>query len=126
MSLHIEILTRICNTFSYYKLRRFFILFYSLFKGTLKIHYNFTTFPNYTRILKFHYNFCCVPSFNDFFLTIERTEKCALMRELKNLTWPYLSCRITLLLGPPGCGKTILLKDLPGNLNQPLKVSHSQ
>ncbi|KAF3946342.1 hypothetical protein CMV_027382 [Castanea mollissima] len=34
--------------------------------------------------------------------------------------------RITLLLGPPGCGKTTLLKALSGNLNQSLKVSHSQ
>uniref|UniRef100_A0A7N2R0V3 ABC transporter domain-containing protein n=1 Tax=Quercus lobata TaxID=97700 RepID=A0A7N2R0V3_QUELO len=29
--------------------------------------------------------------------------------------------RITLLLGPPGCGKTTLLKALSGNLNQSLK-----
>ena len=39
-------------------------------------------------------------------------------------TWFYLSCRITLLLGPPGCGKTSLLKALSGTLNQSLKVSH--
>ncbi|GMY22102.1 pleiotropic drug resistance protein 3-like [Fagus crenata] len=31
--------------------------------------------------------------------------------------------RITLLLGPPGCGKTSLLKALSGNLNQSLKIS---
>ena len=74
----------------------YFILFYSLFKGTLKIHFNFTTFPNYTRILQFHYNFCCVPSFNYFFLTIERTEKCALMRLemcLNGLKIGRASCR---------------------------------
>ncbi|KAF5739958.1 Pleiotropic drug resistance 9 [Tripterygium wilfordii] len=31
--------------------------------------------------------------------------------------------RLTLLLGPPGCGKTTLLKALSGNLNQSLKVT---
>ncbi|KAM3693822.1 hypothetical protein ACJW31_07G013300 [Castanea mollissima] len=31
--------------------------------------------------------------------------------------------RITLLLGPPGCGKTSLLKALSGNLNQSLKIT---
>ncbi|XP_057493789.1 pleiotropic drug resistance protein 3-like [Actinidia eriantha] len=31
--------------------------------------------------------------------------------------------RITLLLGPPGCGKTTLLKALSGNLNKSLKVT---
>ncbi|KAM7481855.1 hypothetical protein LguiB_006438 [Lonicera macranthoides] len=31
--------------------------------------------------------------------------------------------RITLLLGPPGCGKTSLLKALSGNLNKSLKVT---
>ena len=35
----------------------------------------------------------------------------------------YFCCRITLLLGPPGCGKTSLLKALSGNLNKSLKVS---
>ena len=37
------------------------VFFFSLFKGTLKIHYNFTKFPNYTRILQFHYNFLLCP-----------------------------------------------------------------
>lgn len=31
--------------------------------------------------------------------------------------------RLTLLLGPPGCGKTTLLKALSGNLDKDLKVS---
>lgn len=33
-----------------------------------------------------------------------------------------ICCRITLLLGPPGCGKTSLLKALSGNLDQSVKV----
>lgn len=31
--------------------------------------------------------------------------------------------RLTLLLGPPGCGKTTFLKALSGNLEKNLKVS---
>lgn len=34
----------------------------------------------------------------------------------------YGCCRMTLLLGPPGCGKTTLLKALSGNLDKSLKV----
>ena len=33
------------------------------------------------------------------------------------------SYRLTLLLGPPGCGKTTLLKALAGKLDKSLKVS---
>lgn len=34
----------------------------------------------------------------------------------------YSSCRMTLLLGPPGCGKTTLLLALAGKLDKSLKV----
>ncbi|KAI8026768.1 Pleiotropic drug resistance protein 3 [Camellia lanceoleosa] len=35
----------------------------------------------------------------------------------------YICCRTTLFLGPPGCGKTTLLKALPGKLSKSLKVA---
>ncbi|KAI7979754.1 Pleiotropic drug resistance protein 3 [Camellia lanceoleosa] len=37
--------------------------------------------------------------------------------------YPFEINRMTLLLGPPGCGKTTLLKALSGNLNKSLKVA---
>lgn len=42
------------------------------------------------------------------------------MRDAQQLN--YICYRITLLLGPPGCGKTTLLKALTGRLNKSLKV----
>ena len=36
----------------------------------------------------------------------------------------WFACRFTLLLGPPGCGKTTFLLALAGKLNQSLKVSY--
>ncbi|KAH7835973.1 hypothetical protein Vadar_031613 [Vaccinium darrowii] len=36
---------------------------------------------------------------------------------------PIITSRMTLLLGPPGCGKTTLLKALSGNLDKSLKVA---
>jgi Cdc6-like AAA superfamily ATPase len=42
------------------------------------------------------------------------------MRDAQQLN--CICCRITLLLGPPGCGKTTLLKALAGRLNKSLKV----
>lgn len=41
---------------------------------------------------------------------------------LKNVTGIVKPSRITLLLGPPGCGKTTLLLALAGKLNKNLKV----
>ncbi|KAI8004113.1 Pleiotropic drug resistance protein 3 [Camellia lanceoleosa] len=35
----------------------------------------------------------------------------------------FVGCRLTLLLGPPGCGKTTLLLALAGKLNQSVKVA---
>ncbi|CAL5383646.1 unnamed protein product [Camellia sinensis] len=35
----------------------------------------------------------------------------------------FVGCRLTLLLGPPGCGKTTLLLALAGKLNQSVKVT---
>ncbi|KAG8093343.1 hypothetical protein GUJ93_ZPchr0012g19387 [Zizania palustris] len=42
---------------------------------------------------------------------------------LKNVTGIIKPSRITLLLGPPGCGKTTLLKALAGRLNKSLTVT---
>ncbi|KAJ4823985.1 hypothetical protein Tsubulata_051044, partial [Turnera subulata] len=42
---------------------------------------------------------------------------------LKNISGIIKPSRMTLLLGPPGCGKTTLLKALAGKLDQSLKVT---
>ncbi|KAJ0567842.1 putative ABC-type sulfate transporter [Helianthus annuus] len=42
---------------------------------------------------------------------------------LKDVSGVIKPGRMTLLLGPPGCGKTTLLKALSGNLNKSLKIS---
>ena len=38
----------------------------------------------------------------------------------------FSGCRLTLLLGPPGCGKTTFLLALAGKLDQSLKVGISK
>ncbi|KAJ4822694.1 hypothetical protein Tsubulata_024898 [Turnera subulata] len=42
---------------------------------------------------------------------------------LKNISGIIMPSRMTLLLGPPGCGKTTLLKALAGKLDQSLEVT---
>ncbi|GKB63980.1 pleiotropic drug resistance protein 3-like protein isoform X1, partial [Tanacetum coccineum] len=42
---------------------------------------------------------------------------------IKDVTGVIKPGRMTLLLGPPGCGKTTLLKALSGNLNKSFKIS---
>ncbi|XP_071725520.1 pleiotropic drug resistance protein 3-like isoform X2 [Rutidosis leptorrhynchoides] len=42
---------------------------------------------------------------------------------LNNISGVIKPGRMTLLLGPPGCGKTTFLKALSGNLNESLKIS---
>lgn len=48
-----------------------------------------------------------------------RGENCSLMEYL-------FECRLTLLLGPPGCGKTTFLLALAGKLDKSLDVSISK
>ncbi|XP_050273497.1 pleiotropic drug resistance protein 3-like [Quercus robur] len=49
-----------------------------------------------------------------------RLAKISIINEVSGIIKPG---RITLLLGPPGCGKTSLLKALSGTLNQSLKIT---
>ncbi|KAM4107961.1 hypothetical protein ACB094_03G007800 [Castanea mollissima] len=49
-----------------------------------------------------------------------RPAKISIINEVSGIIKPG---RITLLLGPPGCGKTSLLKALSGTLNQSLKIT---
>ncbi|XP_034695227.1 ABC transporter G family member 41-like [Vitis riparia] len=46
-----------------------------------------------------------------------------MIKILKDVSGIIKPSRMTLLLGPPGCGKTTLLLALAGTLNQPLKVT---
>ncbi|RVW41598.1 Pleiotropic drug resistance protein 3 [Vitis vinifera] len=46
-----------------------------------------------------------------------------MIKILKDVSGIIKPSRMTLLLGPPGCGKTTLLLALAGRLNQPLKVT---
>lgn len=62
-------------------------------------------------------------SASDVQLVFDRAEihiRLGLMAYL--LTEPSFHCRLTLLLGPPGCGKTTLLLALAGKLKKSLKV----
>jgi predicted AAA+ superfamily ATPase len=97
--------------------------FYEIFTDTVVIHkfmklLNCNTFPSIFKaffdlqFVSFLYisNLLIIIIIIIFFLGMEVY--------LHSLTF----CRVTLLLGPPGCGKTSLLKALSGNLDQSLKV----
>ncbi|KAL2477702.1 ABC transporter G family member 37 [Forsythia ovata] len=53
-------------------------------------------------------------------LPSQQEAKISILNDVSGIIKPG---RMTLLLGPPGCGKTTLLKALSGNLNQSLKVT---
>ncbi|CAA2995350.1 pleiotropic drug resistance 3 [Olea europaea subsp. europaea] len=53
-------------------------------------------------------------------LPTQQDAKISIINDVSGIIKPG---RMTLLLGPPGCGKTTLLKALSGNLNKSLKVT---
>ncbi|WVZ12399.1 hypothetical protein V8G54_016929 [Vigna mungo] len=62
-------------------------------------------------------------SLSGFMKTISCNSQGAEISILNNVCDIVKPSRLTLLLGPPGCGKTTLLKALAGKLEQSLKVS---
>ncbi|WVZ10429.1 hypothetical protein V8G54_014959 [Vigna mungo] len=62
-------------------------------------------------------------SLSGFMKTISCNSQGAEISILNNVSGIVKPSRLTLLLGPPGCGKTTLLKALAGKLEQSLKVS---
>ncbi|CAL0325454.1 unnamed protein product [Lupinus luteus] len=62
-------------------------------------------------------------SFSGFVKTISCNTQEANASILKDVSGIIKPSRLTLLLGPPGCGKTTFLMALAGKLDQPLKVS---
>ncbi|KAL7583190.1 hypothetical protein Lser_V15G44910 [Lactuca serriola] len=60
---------------------------------------------------------------SDFVIIPGLKSKRAKITILNDVTGVIKPGRMTLLLGPPGCGKTTLLKALSGNLNKSLKMS---
>ncbi|KAL9325717.1 hypothetical protein ACSQ67_006362 [Phaseolus vulgaris] len=62
-------------------------------------------------------------TFSGFMKTISCNSQGAEISILNDVSGIVKPSRLTLLLGPPGCGKTTLLKALAGKLEQSLKVS---
>ncbi|XP_043687960.1 pleiotropic drug resistance protein 3-like [Telopea speciosissima] len=58
--------------------------------------------------------------FTKLFVSKSQIAKISILKDVRGVIKPS---RMTLLLGPPGCGKTTLMLALSGKLNQSLKVT---
>jgi len=57
---------------------------------------------------------------NSLHILPSRKRKLTILNDVSGIIKP---CRLTLLLGPPGCGKTTFLLALAGKLDSALKVT---